>query len=202
MVTPQSITSPGPFSLIKDRAEVINIDVSKHFNVGSTFCYFIASNHKKPGPTRLITGDKEFTADVSTLPFLPFVINEETLAQIDWLKNRKSRKWKRGELHTSNKNLFVDNGKYKVMHTNAQELSTDTEHQNLTKIRVCVSLSGYPKFQVIQNSYASQACVWTEFSTVKEANDFADECNGEFVQSILQVFKWSGWNSKDVIEYL
>ena len=202
MVTPQSITSPGPFSLIKDRAEIINIDVSKHFNVGSTFCYFIGSNHKKPGLTRLITGDKEFTADVSTLPFLPFVINDETLAQIDWLKNRKSKKWKRGELHTSNKNLFVDNGKYRVMHTNAQELSTDTEHPNLNKIRVCVSLSGYPKFQVIQGAYASQACVWTEFKTVKEASDFADECNGEFVQSILQVFKWSGWNSKDVIEYL
>ena len=88
------------------------------------------------------------------------------------------------------------------MHTNAQELRTDTVHPNLQKIRVCVSLSGYPKFQVIKDSYASQACMWTEFTSIKKAKEFAKECNDEYVQRILKVFKWSGWNSKEVIEYL
>lgn len=202
MVTPQSITSPGPFALIKDRVDVINIDVSKHFNVGSTFCYFVANNKTTPGMTKLITGGTEFSVDVSKLPFLPFVINEDTLEQINWLKQRTPKKWKRGELHTSNKDLFSTTGQYTVMHTNAQELRTDTVHPNLQKIRVCVSLSGYPKFQVIKDSYASQACMWTEFSSIKKAKEFVKECNDPYVQNILKVFKWSGWNSKEVIEYL
>jgi len=202
MITPQSITSPGPFTLIKDKATVINIDVSKHFNVGSTFAYFVAHNQKNPGNARLITDDGEFDHDIKKVDFLPFVITEETLEQINWLKQRNSRKWKRGELHTSNKDLFDANGKYDVIHTNAQTLKSNAQHSNLSKIRVCVTLSGYPKFLVIQNTYCSQATMWTEFDTVEKAQTFADECNGEYIQKIMQNFKWSGWNSKEVIEHL
>jgi hypothetical protein len=202
MITPQSITSPGPFTLIKDKATVINIDVSKHFNVGSTFAYFIAYNQKNPGNAKLITDDGNFDYDIKKVDFLPFVITEETLEQINWLKQRNSRKWKRGELHTSNKDLFVANGRYDVIHTNAQRLKSNAQHSNLSKIRVCVTLSGYPKFLVIQNTYCSQATMWTEFDTVEEAQTFADECNGEYIQKIMQNFKWSGWNSKEVIEHL
>lgn len=203
MVTPQSITSPGPFSLIKDKSNVINIDVSKHFNVGSTFCYFVADKNKAGGTdTKIITGDIEHQVNVSNLPFLPFIVNDDTLSQLDWLMNRKSRKWSRGEFHTSNKHLFDANGKYTVMHTNAQELKSNVDHPNRSKIRVAVSLSGYPKFKVLQNSYASQACFWTEFDNLKDANEFANECNGEYIQGIMNVFKWSGWNSKEVIQCL
>jgi tRNA1(Val) A37 N6-methylase TrmN6 len=202
MVTPQSITSPGPFNIIKDKALVINVDVTKHFNVGSTFCYFVADTTKKVKRTKIITSTKTYTKDVSNVPFLPLVINDETLAQIDYLVARPSRTWKRGELHTSNKELFVKDGKYSVMHTNAQELSTNTEHENKSKVRVSVSLSGYPTFRVIKDAYVSQACFWTEFKTMKEAKAFAEECNGEQIQKILAVFKWSGWNSKEVIQCL
>jgi len=202
MITPQSITSPGPFSLIKDKATTINIDVSKHFNVGSTFAYFIAHNTKNTGNARLITANGEFEQNIKDVEFLPFVINDETLEQINWLKQRQSRKWKRGELHTSNKDLFDANGQYEVVHTNAQTLYSNANHPNLSKIRVCITLSGYPRFQVIQKTYCSQATMWTEFDTVKEAEDFATECNGEYIQSIMNNFKWSGWNSKEVIEHL
>lgn len=202
MVTPQSITSPGPFAMIKEKATAINIDVSKHFNVGSTFAYFVAHNQKNQGNAKLITDHGEYDHDIKNVDFLPFVINEETLEQINWLKQRNSRKWKRGELHTSNKDLFEDNGCYEVIHTNAQTLHSNIQHSNLTKIRVCVTLSGYPKFLVIQNAYCSQATMWTEFDTVKEAQAFADDCNGEYIQKIMQNFKWSGWNSKEVIEHL
>jgi hypothetical protein len=202
MITPQSITSPGPFSMIKDKATVINIDVSKYFNVGSTFAYFIASNQKNTGNTKIITDHQHYDYDIKKVDFLPFIINDETLAQIDWLKNRKSRRWHRGELHTSNKELFNEDGKYDVIHTNAQTLKTNTEHSNLSKIRVCVTLSGYPKFMVIKNAYCSQATMWTEFKTHKEAQEFANECNGEHIQQIVKNFKWSGWNSKEVIDLL
>ena len=202
MVTPQSITSPGTFDLIKDNATIINIDVSKHFNVGSTFCYWIIDTTKPSTSTKIITDNGEYQLDLSDVNFLPSIITEETLALVDSLKARTPKTWKRGELHTSNTNLFDANGKYTVMHTNAQTLKSNTEHANKTKIRVAVTLSGYPTFRVITNGYASQACFWTECKTLEEAQALADECNGEEVQKMLSIFKWSGWNSKEVIQCL
>lgn len=203
LVVPQSVTSPNAsFNSIKDKCSVLNVDVSKHFNVGSTFCYFVAHNNKKINQTKIITNEAVYNKDISQAPFLPLVINPDTLSQLDDLVARPKKKWHRGELHTSKTELFNDAGKYSVMHTNAQTLHTDTEHKNKTKIRVAVSLSGYPTFRVLQNEYASQACFWTEFKTVKEARAFAAECNGKDIQDMLAVFKWSGWNSKEVIQCL
>jgi predicted RNA methylase len=202
MVTPQSITSPGTFDLIKDNATIINIDVSKHFNVGSTFCYWVIDTTKPSTGTKIITDNGEYHLDLSDINFLPSVVTKETLTLINSLNSRTPRTWKRGELHTSNTNLFDANGKYTVMHTNAQTLKSNTEHANKTKIRVAVTLSGYPTFRVITNGYVSQACFWTECNTLDEAQALADECNGEEVQKMLSIFKWSGWNSKEVIQCL
>lgn len=202
MVTPQSITSPGTFNLIKNNATLINIDVSKYFNVGSTFCYWIIDTTKPSVNTKIITDTKEYQLDLTQIDFLPSTITDETLSLINSLTTRKSRTWHRGELHTSNDKLFHTNGKYDVMHTNAQTLKSNIEHPNKNKIRVAVTLSGYPTFQIITNGYVSQACFWTECKDLQDAQDLANECNGSEVQKMLAVFKWSGWNSKEVIKCL
>lgn len=203
MVVPQSITSPGKsFELIKHRCTVLNIDVSKHFTVGSTFCYFITDDRDNEGNTRIITDDAEYKQDIRELPFIPAVINPTTMMQLTQLMARPKRTWKRGELHTSNTAKFCEDGKHMVMHTNAQTLRTNEDHPNRTKIRVGVTLSGYPTFKVMVDGYMSQACFWTEFNSIREAQAFADECNSESVQSLLEVFKWSGWNSTEVIKCL
>ena len=203
MVVPQSLTSPNAsFNSIKDKCSVLNIDVSKHFNVGSTFCYFVANNDQKITATKIITDKKEYIHDISKLPFLPMEITDQSLQQLSALLARPKRTWRRGELHTSNTDLFSLTGKYSVMHTNAQELKSDTEHANKTKIRVAVSLSGYPTFRVLQNEYVTQACFWTEFDNLVDAQNFANECNGTDIQELLKIFKWSGWNSKEVIQCL
>ena len=203
MVVPQSLTSPGAtFDSVKQHCHVLNVDVGRHFNVGSTFCYFVAEPKQTVTQTRIITDRAEFARDISQAPFLPITIDDAAFAQFDQLMARTRRTWRRGELHTSNEHLFNNNGQYSVMHTNAQELRTDAEHPNRTKIRVAVSLSGYPQFRVLHNEYASQACFWTEFATKDQADVFAAECNGPAIQSILTNFKWSGWNSKEVIACL
>ena len=202
MVTPQSITSPGMFNLIKDHATVINVDVSKNFTAASTFCSWTIDSTQIITNTKIITAEKEYQVDLTKIDFLPVKINDETLALTSALTSRKARIWKRGELHTSNTSLFSPTGKYDVMHTNAQTLRSDTDHTNRKKIRVAVSLSGYPTFQIISNGYVSQACFWTECASIQDARALAEECNGEKIQKILKVFKWSGWNSKEVIKCL
>jgi tRNA1(Val) A37 N6-methylase TrmN6 len=203
MVVPQSLTSPGRmFEMVREKCKVLNIDVSKHFNISSTFCYFVADIKSEISVTSIITSDGVYEADLRSLPFLPIEINGDSMDKLKKLMSRTRRKWRRGELHTSNKDLFTDNGLYEVMHTNAQTLRTDVTHDNLKKIRVGVSLSGYPKFVLIHGAYLSQACMWTEFDDIADAQIFADECNDAEIQELLKLFKWSGWNSKQVIEYL
>jgi hypothetical protein len=200
MIVPKSIVSPGnSFESIKDKCDLINFDIDKYFNVGSTFCYFITGNN---AATKLITENEVYEMDISKFSFLPSNLSDESFEMLNALINRKKRTWKRGELHTSNKDLFVDDGKYSVMHTNAQTLRTNVEHRNLNKVRVGVTLSGYPTFKVINGGHLSQACFWSEFESIEEAENFANECNGESIQTIMSNFKWSGWNSKEIIEYL
>ena len=203
LIIPQSVTSPGKdWESIRNHLKILNLDVRKHFNVGSTFCYIKLDMTKEIDSTEVITPSTKYNIDVRNYPFLPNEVNEKSLELLNKLQTRTGRTWKRGELHTSNKEKFNDNGKWEVLHTNAQTKRTDCVHSNLSKIRVVVTLSGYPKFEVIQNKYCSQACYWTEFNDIDEASAFADECNGEDIQEILRLFKWSGWNSREVIELL
>lgn len=203
MVVPQSLTAPGDsWKMIRGFCTVISLDVKKFFDEASTFCYFVANPNKRCDNTKIITSEKSFNLNISEMPFLPNDVTDNSLELMNKLFKRKSRVWKRGELHTSNDDRFSENGKYRVIHTNAQELRSDFIHENLSKIRVVITLSGYPKFQVIQNAYASQACFWTEFETIEQAEKFASECNSEDIQEMLTLFKWSGWNSREVIELL
>jgi len=204
MIVPQSLTSPGSsWDAIKDNTHVINIDIKDHFmNVGSYFCYFVYDKTRPVKKTKLISSDGIFQKNIKQLPCLPVQINDHTLRLLDALMKRIPRNWKRGELHTSNKSKFSDKGKYAVIHTNAQTLATNIEHENKDKARVVVTLSGYPKFIAIKGKYCSQACVWTEFKTLKEAKAFAKECNEDTIQEIVTTFKWSGWNSKDIISMI
>lgn len=203
MVVPQSLTSPGPtWDRIKKHAKVINVNVKHHFDVGSLFCYFVVDQTKEFEETLLIDASGEYKKDIRNLPCLPNTIDTHTLDLLDKLISRPARTWKRGELHTSNKDKFDKNGKYEVLHTNAQTLRSNIEHANRSKIRVAVTLSGYPKFEVVHNKYCSQATVWTEFDTLQEATNFADDCNKEDIQEIVRTFKWSGWNSKEIISMI
>jgi hypothetical protein len=203
LVVPQSLTSPGAaFDSIKSRCRVLNLAVKQHFKVGSTFCYFIVDLTQEVTETLLITEDGQRMLDIRNLPFVPVEVTDQSFALLDKLLSRQRQTWLRGELHTSRRDLFSDTGEYSVIHTNAKTLKTDTVHPNLNKIRVVVTLSGYPKFQVVANAYASQATFWCEFESIRTAEEFAAECNGDEIQNMLKLFKWSGWNSREVISLL
>lgn len=203
LVVPQSVTGPGSaWESIRAHCEILNLDVARHFTVGSTFCWFVANTQECVSATKIITATDTMLLDCTEQPFLPMELNTESLTLLKTLQQRARRQWQRGELHTSKRELFSDNGRFSVMHTNAQNLCTDYDHPNRSKIRVAVSLSGYPQFRVLQECYASQAVFWTEFPDLASAQKFADECNGEEIQQIMRQFKWSGWNSREVISLL
>lgn len=204
LVVPQTIVSPGnTFTRIREHLLKLDMTAAKHFaNVGSTFCYFILDTNSTSSTTVINTTEGVYTIDISSLPFLPPVINDISLKQIDLLVSRTRRTWTRGELHTVNSELFTEHGRYECIHTNVQTLRTNTEHSNRTKTRVAVTTSGHPIFVVVTDQYLSQNFFWTEFDSMIEAREFATECNSSEIQSWLRTFKWNGWNSREVISCL
>lgn len=200
-VVPASLVGPGAaFKDVKNNIKTLSLDVNKHFNVGSTFCYAIIDK-SFDGEATIITEDKTYALDLKDKDFLPLKLNDRSFELLNKLPKEAKRIWKRGEFHTADKSWQTNTGT-PVFHTNAQTLFTNKQHDNVSKIRVVVTLAGYAKFKVIHNEGCSQGTFWTEFDSIEEAQEFADKCNGEYCQEILNTFKWSGWNRNEVIEKL
>ena len=201
-VIPASITSPGKmWNLIRNNLVKIDLTVGDHFpGVGSTFCR-IVWDPKYTGNTEIIATDGVFSLDLSSYDFLPKVVNEHNLSLYKFFTN--NRKWQRTtEYHTTHKSKWAGEEGVEVWHTTAQSFKTNVYHPNNDKIRVGISLSGYPKFRVMQNMGGTATIVWTECDTVEEAQELADYLNGPDIQEIMNVFKWSGWNKLEVIKLL
>ena len=65
MITPASLIGPGRvFDAIKNNLKVLNLNVKKHFNVGSSFCYFVYDISYK-GKTKILTENGNFNIDLS-----------------------------------------------------------------------------------------------------------------------------------------
>ena len=207
IVIPTSVVSPGKqWESIKKNLIKLDLDVKdNHFKgIGSTFCRIIWDENYT-GTTTIVSNEKTYNIDVSDYPFLPSVVDDVTLGMYDKLKG--TRKWQRTtEFHTSNISKWrSDNGSIEVLHSTAKTHKTNVFHPNNKKIRVGVSLSGYPKFNVMHNMAATQNIAYTECSTLDEANKLAHYLNSEEIQDLLKQdysFKWNGWNKLEVIKLL
>lgn len=202
-VIPASITSPGKmWNLIRNNLKKIDFTVGDHFKgVGSTFCRIVVDK-KYSGDTEVVTESEKFNLNVSEYDFLPPVVNEHNLSLYKYFTG--NRKWQRTtEYHTSNKESWVDsNGSTEVWHTGAQSFMTDVYHPNNDKIRVGISLSGYPKFKVMNKMGGTATIVWTECESIEEATKLCSYLNGPDIQEVMSTFKWSGWNKIEVIKLL
>ena len=207
IVIPTSVVSPGKqWESIKKNLIKLDLDIKPNYfkGVGSTFCRIIWDENYT-GTTTIVSNEKTYNIDVSDYPFLPSVVDDVTLGMYDKLKG--TRKWQRTtEFHTSNISKWrSDNGSIEVLHSTAQTHKTNVFHPNNKKIRVGVSLSGYPKFNVMHNMAATQNIAYTECSTLDEANKLAHYLNSEEIQDLLKLdysFKWNGWNKLEVIKLL
>jgi len=207
IVIPTSVVSPGKqWESIKKNLIKLDLDIKPNYfkGIGSTFCR-IVWDENYTGTTKIISNNKTYNIDVSDYPFLPSVVDNVTLSMYDKLKG--NRTWCRTtEFHTSNISKWrSDNGSIEVLHSTAQTHKTNVFHPNNKKIRVGVSLSGYPKFNVMHNMAATQNIAYTECSTLDEANKLAHYLNSEEIQDLLKLdysFKWNGWNKLEVIKLL
>ena len=207
-IIPSSCLTPGDMWDYLRKFEIVEIDldVKRHFpGIGSTFCSVICINKSPTGKkTKFISSGQSYDIDISANKFIPPSISN-TLIELGKKVFQATNSWKfvrTSEYHTSKKHLFADDGRIDVFHTNAQTPKTNVPHANNDLYRVAVTLSGYHTFKYIHGEGCSQAVAWMDCGTHSEAIRRLNILNSKLYQFILKTYKYSGWNSLDVIKSL
>ena len=204
MVTPISWQSGGDlYKRFTDHAVMANLNVNRHFNVGSTFSFWVMTKAKPQQDFRIVHR-RGHTDIARNTGWLPREISPESL-EINrkvFASGHPTFDFKRTtEYHTSKKHLFNDRGEKRIFHTLAQMLHSDHLADHYAATKAMITLSGYSKVLVERDIGCSQAVAWMAIPS-EHADHARALLNGKFYQYLLNINKWSGWNSLDVIKQL
>jgi hypothetical protein len=176
-----------------------NLAIDQHFNVGSTFSYFVLDiNHSTS--TFTVKTAKETLVIPRTQNWIPSNVTQLAIDINHKFFTTETFEFQRGECHSSNKSNFSTTG-YEVFHTNAQTLYFKTKPSMFEESKVAVSLSGYCQFKYGKQFGVSQAAAYlcVPEQHLGHAQRIFDS---KLFAWILAINKWSGWNSLDVIKAL
>jgi len=201
-VIPHSWLGPNKeHDLIFKNLTYASLDIDKYFNVGSTFSYIICSQN--PSNEVLINNGSQTISVPRTTEFLP---NDTRFISINnKFFNRPTFGFIRTtEHHTANKNDWsCEDGEFEIFHSHAQSFKSNKRplRYSYEGYKALITLSGYSNFLIKNNIGASQIGAWMEIneSEVESTNSIL---NSKLYQKILQVNKWSGWNSLPVLKAL
>lgn len=209
LITPNSWMSPGSaYDMVTSRTlQYVSLDVGHHFDVNSTFSYFIIENSIQADAVTIIwTGAKNVGVNLSEVQFLPATLSNESLSINNKTVNSsmysKFEFTRTTEYHTTDKSKFITNGKTRVIHTNAQTLYTNLQHRNNELHRVAITLSGYPTPEYIHNTGVTQAVAWVSTPDASTGQQLEHVLGSKIYRFLIQQNKWSGWNSLAVLKLL
>jgi len=203
-VVPASVISPSiHFNEIKPHLSYILTDVKKYFPKTASTFVVITVEDSIQDQCLIETKDDTFEIVLKDIQFLP---NNITRENIEYLQKtlKGGREWKSNSVYPSSINYrhqWEDpEGKIEVLHTNNKSFFTDKESSLNKEIRVAVTKSGEPNFQVVQNKGLTECMIYTDgFDTLDEAQKYCDFCNSEVIQKALSLSKFSGWTTRTVI---
>ncbi len=202
-VLPASVLSASDhFDRIREYLSYININAAKYFKgISSSFCVITVENNIQD-KCIIETSDDKFEVCLKDILLLPNVIN---LENIEYVKKTLTggRDWKVScDYHSSSKGKWEDSqGKIEVLHTSTQSFFTNKDVPINHTIRVAVSKSGNPEFKVVHNKGLSESMIYTDgFDNMNDALDYCTYCNSEDIQKAIQLTKFSGWNTKELIK--
>lgn len=221
MVVPKTWMSPskdyGSTSIMNDyfkpnQVEVINIDeCAKHFNVGSSFSYFIAKkdNSNSAKPTTVITPVDTFDININDSAWnmgIPSVLDKDIFTTVSKFFNVNHKKFSWEKQYEGQVDNFRSASGYKVFHTPASVGKTFSPEKSKLheKKKVMVSLSGkYAPY------YDNGDCSPSGMVVCLLLNE--DE-NIEYAKSIFDsklyklmvdvVFRYNGWINGNVLKSL
>ena len=176
---------------------VLNTECGKFFDVASTFSYYLI---KKEASVRNTLVNDYINFDLN-VPFLPNIINKETLSICSKIFFGMEDK-----LNFSSglrNDEYDDNGIYKVWYVNTFKNSNKLGgNYNIKKI--VVNKPGYLNARYDNGEYNTSANnYWVEVNTEKEGNNLLSFFNTNLSKFILdKLCKYSGYNSLGVLKRL
>ena len=202
-VVPSSQISPSThFENIRPYLSYILTDVKKYFpGVGSTFVVLTVEDTIQD-KCLVETVDGSIELPLKDIPILPKVITKENIEYVNSVLTG-GREWKvKCDYHSQFKKKWEDpEGKIEVLHTSTKSFFTNKDIPLNNTIRVAVTKSGKAEFKVVHNKGLSESMVFTEgFKSIEEAQKYCDFCNSAEIQKVLELCKFSGWNTKELLK--
>ena len=202
-VVPASAISPSThFEKIRPYLSYIKTDVKRYFpGVGSTFVVITVEDTIQD-KCLVETDDGSLELTLKDIPILPKVITQENIEYVNSILTG-GREWRvKCDYHSAYKNKWEDSeGEIEVLHTSTKSFFTNKDVPINHTIRVAVTKSGKAEFKVVHHQGLSESMIFTDgFETIHEAQKYCDFCNSAEIQKVLELCKFSGWNTKELLK--
>jgi hypothetical protein len=192
-------------------------ECKKYFNVGSTFSYYIIkksitsnlktevlSEYKK----EIVKTDIDFNL-LFNYNFLPIHITENNIKLINKITSNKNKliiercrildtSTKRGKEHLKTKK--DDKFKYITYHTTSKTYYSDIKLDIYDGYKVLLNMAGYLKPALCSECNLTESKFYINVKNENEGNSLVKFLNSEEVNKFLELCKYSGFNSRPVIE--
>lgn len=221
MVVPKTWMSPskdyGTTNIMNDyfkpnQVEVINIDdCAKHFNVGSSFSYFVVKkdNRKSVKPTKVITPVDSFEIYMNDSAWsmgIPSVLNKDIFSAVSKFFDVKHGKFQWEKQYAGQVDNFRSTTGYKVFHTPASVGKTfSTEKSELHDYKkVMVSLSGkYAPYYDDGDCSPSGMVICLLLSDNETTENARTVFDSKLYKMMVDVvFRYNGWINGNVLKSL
>ena len=196
---------------------VLNLnECKKYFNIGSTFSYYliqkkITSNLKTNVISRF---DKKSTQEninfkeLISFKFLPIHINNNTLNLIKNITNNKNKlkvnrvrkldTSAKTKIHLSTKQSDIF--KFITYHTTTKTFYSDIKLDIYENTKILLNMAGYLKPQIENNCNVTESKFYIIPNNDDECNKIFQLLNSNEVIEYLKLCKYSGFNSRIVLE--
>jgi hypothetical protein len=194
-------------SMFVNTLEYLNVgECSRHFSVGSLFTYYII---KKTTPDKNYKinfickyKNKTYNGEINfdtKMKFIPMLVSNESISILN--KTLFSENEKINLFKVTNGPL-VKNGKYKIRNGN-NFTSSNSLHYTYSMKKLVISKVGYLKPEYDSGTYGlTRNNFYVPVESKKESDKIIELLNSKLYKFILEICKWSGFNSKSVLELL
>jgi site-specific DNA-methyltransferase (adenine-specific) len=179
---------------------VLNLNSEQHFDVGSTFSWYLIKKNKSKEKTIVITKNNiKYNLDLK-LPFLPTNL---TPLNISIIKKILKKTESLGFSSRLRNDKFCDSGKFKVYYSNNFKYS-NIEGKNTKIKKIIVNLPGYLKPRYDDGEYAtSKNNFWCKIDSNDNPNYMINYLESKIIDYLTQyICKYSGFNNIGVLKII
>jgi hypothetical protein len=191
-------------------------ECKKHFNVGSTFSYYIIKKSINENKITQIVSEYKKVIEKNDLnlkkykhlPFFPTHVTTETLELVNNIISKKNKIIidRCRKLDTSTKNgknhlkLIEDNEfKYKTYHTTTKTYYSDIKLDIYDDDKILLNMAGYLKPEICKKCNITESKFFIK-TTEQDGILLINFLNSPKIIKYLELCKYSGFNSRPVLE--